>query len=91
MAVRKSDVVSTLTKAADVVASQKGKTDIIEALCPKYTPTQIAAVGAFGDFIQNEYGEKSLGVWGHAQRDRRKIERALRRAARKISDGSITL
>ncbi len=91
MAVRKADVARALSNAADRVLNQQGRADVVSALCPKYTASQIAAVGTFGEFIQNEYGESSVSVWAQSQRDRRKVVRALRRAARQVSDGSFSI
>lgn len=88
---RKSDVAKALNRAADLVANHKGKADVVESLCPKFTASQLAAVSIFGQFIKNEYGEDSINVWGNSQRDRRKVVRALRRAARQVADGSISL
>lgn len=91
MAVRKADVVKTLNRAADAVASQTGRANVVEAICPKYTPTQIATTGIFGEFITKEYGQGSISAWSQAQRDRRKVVRALRRASRLVSEGKLSI
>lgn len=88
---RKCDVVSTLNRAAERVGTQTGRADVVGALCPAYTPTQIATAGIFGEFIQQEYDQASISVWGKSERDRRKVVRALRRAARQVSAGALTV